>query len=95
MQEYERQSGDDISNAIVLGVVLYHLPDASLRGHPLLNSRNVFEYDLVAAEVRTVATARTTCSGPTPMDLGILAKEAVCHVCGKGGYFAKDCWQGE
>ena len=92
MQEYERQSGDEISFTIVLGVVLYHLPDASLQGHPLLNSRTYNECDLVAAEVRTVAMARTTCSGPTPMDLGILAKEAVCHVCGNGGCFAKDCW---
>ena len=71
--------------------MLHHLPDASLRGHPLLNSRTCNEYDLVAAEVRTIAMAKTTCSGPTPMDLGILAKEAVCHVCGKG-YFARDCW---
>ena len=36
--------------------------------------------------------ARTTCTGLTPMDLGILAKDAVCHVCGKGGYIATDCW---
>ena len=36
--------------------------------------------------------ARTSCSGPTPLDLGTLAKEAVCHVCGKGGHFARDCW---
>ena len=26
------------------------------------------------------------------MHLGTLAKEAVCHVCGKGGYFTTDCW---
>ena len=76
----------------MLGVVLFHLPDASLRGHPLLNSRTCNEYDLVAAEVRTVAMARTTCSGPTPMDLGTLSKEAVGNVCEKGGYFARDCW---
>ena len=25
------------------------------------------------------------------MDLSILAKDAVCHVCGKKGHFAKDC----
>ena len=26
------------------------------------------------------------------MDLSILAKDAVCHVCSKEGHFAKDCW---
>ena len=46
----------------------------------------------MAAEVRAVAMARTTWSGPTPMDLSILAKDAVCHVCGKKGHLAKDCW---
>ena len=79
MQEYEQQSRDEISNTTMLVVVLYHLPDASYRGHPLLNSRTCNEYDLVAAEIRTAAMVRTTCTGLTPMDLGILAKEAVCH----------------
>ena len=36
--------------------------------------------------------ARTTWSGPTTMDLSILAKDAVCHVCGRRGHFARDCW---
>ena len=38
VQDYEQQSGDKISDAIKLGVVLHHLPNASLREH-LLNSR--------------------------------------------------------
>ena len=46
---------------------------------------------LMAAVVRTVAMAKTTWSSPTPVDLSILSKDAVCHVCGKG-HFAKDCW---
>ena len=46
----------------------------------------------MAAEIRTVAMARTTWSGPTPMDLSVLAKDAVCHVCRKKGHSAKDCW---
>ena len=92
MQDYEQQSGDKISDAIKLGVVLHHLPDASLREHLLLNSRVYGTYALMAAEVRAVAMARTTWSGPTPMGLSILAKDAVCHVCGKKGHFAKDCW---
>ena len=46
----------------------------------------------MAAEIRTVAMARTTWSGPTPKDLSILANDAVCHVCAKKGHFAKDCW---
>ena len=93
MQDYEQQSGDKISDAIKLGVVLHHLPDASLREHLLLSSRVYDTYARMAAEVlRTVAMARTTWSGPTPMDPSILAKDAVCHVCGKKGHFAKDCW---
>ena len=39
MQDYERQSGDKISDAMKLGSVLHHLPDASLREHLLLNPR--------------------------------------------------------
>ena len=46
----------------------------------------------MAAEVRAVVMARTTWSGPTAMDWSILAKDAVCHVCGKKGHFARDCW---
>ena len=91
MQDYEQQSGDKISDAIKLGVLL-HLPDASLRAHLLLNSRVYDTYALMAAEIRTVAMARTTFSGPAPVDLSILAKDAVCDVCGKKGHFAKDCW---
>ena len=91
-QDNEQQSGDKISDAIKLGVVQHHLPDASLREHLLLNSRVYDTYALMAAEVRAVAMARTTWSGPTPMDLSILANDAVCHVCGKKGHFAKDCW---
>ena len=59
MQDFEQQSGDKISDAIKLGVVLHHLPDTSLREHLHLNSR---VYD------------------------------AVCHMCGKKGYIARDCW---
>ena len=56
----------------------------------LLNSRVYDTYALMEAEARTVGTARTW-SGPTTMDPSILAKDAACHVCGKG-HFAKDCW---
>ena len=80
VQGYEQQSGDKIPDAIKLGVVFHHLPDASLREHLLLNSRVCDTYALMAAEIRTVAVARTTWSGPTPMDLSTLAKDA------------KDCW---
>ena len=92
VQDYEQQSGDKLSDAIKLGVVLHHLPDASLREHLLLKLRVYDTYALMAAEIRAVAMARTTWSGPVPMDLSILAKDAVCHVCGKKGHFAKDCW---
>ena len=60
VQDYEQQSGDKISDAITLGVVLHHLPDASLRGHLLLNSRVYDTYALMAAEMQTVAMARMT-----------------------------------
>ena len=74
VQDYERQSGDKISDAIKLGVVLHHLPDASLREHLFLTSRVYDTYALMAAAIRTVAMARTTWSGPSPIDLSILAK---------------------
>ena len=75
-----------------LGVVHHHLPDASSREHLLLNSRVCDAYALMAAAIRTVAMARTTWSGPSPIDLSILAKDAVCQVCAKKGHFAQDCW---
>ena len=83
VQDCEQQRGDKISDAIKLGVVLHHLPDTSLREHLLLNSRVCGTCALMAAEVRAVVMARTTWAGPTPMALSILAKDAVCHDCGK------------
>ena len=77
VQDYEQQSGDKISDAIKLGVVRYHLPDASLREHLLLNSRVYDTYALMAHEVRAVAMARTIWPGPTPMDLRH-AREECC-----------------
>ena len=62
VQEYEQQSGDNISDAIQRGVVLHHLPDASLREHLLLNSRANDTYILMTADMRTVAMATRTWS---------------------------------
>ena len=39
VQDCEQHRSDNISDAIKLGVVLHHVPDASLREHLLLNSR--------------------------------------------------------
>ena len=60
VQDYEQQSCDNISDAIKLGVVLDHLPDASVREHLLMNSRAHDKWILMAAEIQTVAMARTT-----------------------------------
>ena len=46
VQDGEKQSGDIISDAIKLGVVLHDLPDASLREHLLLNLRSYDTYIL-------------------------------------------------
>ena len=89
MQDYEQQSGDKISDAIKVGSCAPPFARCLfLREH----SRVYDTYTLMAAETRTVAMARTTWSGPAPMDLSILAKDAVCHVCAKKGHLAKDCW---
>ena len=85
VQDHKQQSGDKISDAIKLGVVLHHLPDTSVRELLLLNSRVYDTFALMAAEVRAVVMARTTWSCPTPTDPSILAKDAVCHS-------SKDCW---
>ena len=63
-QDCEQQGGDIISDAIKLGVVLHHLPDASLREHLLLSLRSYDTYILMAATI----------------GLSVLAKGAVCHV---------------
>ena len=65
--DYGQQSGDTISDAINLGGVLRHLPDAALREHLLLISQSYDNY-LMAAEIRSVAMARTW-SAPVPVDL--------------------------
>ena len=88
----EQHGGDVISDVILMGVVLRHLPDPSLRKHLLLNSRSYDTYILMAVELRTEAMVRPTWSGPSPMDLSVFAKDVVCHVCSKKGHFAKDCW---
>ena len=79
VQDHKQQSGDKISGATKLGVVLHHLPDTSVREHLLLNSRVYDTFALMAAEVRAVVMARTTWSCPTPMHPSILAKDAVCR----------------
>ena len=60
MQDDEQQSADNMSDAIKLGVLLHHMPDASLREHLLLNSRAYDTYILMTAVIRKVAMARTT-----------------------------------
>ena len=61
MQDYEQQSGDNISDAIKLGVVPYNLPDASSREHLLLNSRAYVTYildDLVRSDTNGTEKTR-------------------------------------
>ena len=80
MLDYEQESGDTISDAIKLEVVLHHLPCASLPEHSLLNSRSYDTHILMAAEIRTADMASTRWLGSPPMDLTVLAKDAVSDV---------------
>ena len=70
MQDYEQQSCDNISDAIKLGVVLDHLPDASVREHLLLNPRAYDKWILMAAEIQTVTWLHTwpTCRSELIVD---------------------------
>merc|ERR1712085_245788 len=77
--------------AIKMGVLLHHLPDASLRKHLLLNSRLYDTYVKMAAEIHSVATAKAAWAGPTPMDINAVGK-MVCANCSKVGHRAEDCW---
>ena len=81
--DYEQQGGDTISDAIKLGVLLRHVPDDALREHLLLHSQSYDKYSLMAADIRSVAMARTTWSGPVPMDLRVLAKDTFATCAGR------------
>ena len=56
----------------------------------LLNSQWYDKDSLMTAEIRSVAMARTTWSGPVPTDRSVLVKDAA--VCSKKGHFARDNW---
>jgi hypothetical protein len=92
VRDYEQQSGDKVSDAIKLGVVLHHLPDQSLREHLLLNATRYDTYDKVSAEVRQVTMAKMIWQGPAPMDLNALHSDVRCTTCGKPGHHPRDCW---
>ena len=72
VRDCEQQIGDNIADAIKLGVVLHHLLDASLREHLFQNSRSYDMYILMASGT-DVLSGRHGCS--LAFDERLLASE--------------------
>ena len=67
---YEK-SGENVSDAIRIGIVLGQLPESPIKQHLLVNSDRLTSWNTFRDEVLNIHRAQLAL-GPTPMDLGAL-----------------------
>ena len=107
--QYERTSGETISDGVRIGVVLQRLEESALNQHLLLNTERLTRWADFRAELINVRRAQQIVSSTaTPMDVGALnakggkgkgkakskgGADIVCHNCGRKGNMARECWR--
>ena len=81
VREYEKSSGDQLSEPLKVALVQKGLRDEGLRAHLVVHAARLPTYQLVREEVRSILQTRhALASGPAPMDIGAVEKGK-----GKGG----------
>ena len=103
----EQASGEKISDALRVGILLNRVTDTELATHLLLNSERFLTWALFRRELADVSRARAAASGAyqmrrgandsstAPMEIDALQQhgDKKCLTCGRYCHLAKDCWQ--
>jgi hypothetical protein len=103
--QWKAVSQETISDGILIGVVMRNLEDGNLKQHLIMNAERLKTWTDFREELVNVRRAQAAAAGGgVPMDVGLLgkggkagkgggkSKSSECHVCGKQGHYAKDCW---
>ena len=75
VREYEKSSGEQLSESLKVALVQKGLRDEGLRAHLVLHAARLPSYQAVRDEVRSILQTRhALASGPAPMDIGAVEK---------------------
>ena len=97
LRQFESESGKQIDEEFLLGVIINGLTDQSLRDHVIRNAARLTTYSQVEAELLDIArTNRVIQQLPQPMDIGALPDKGAGKGKdkGKGGGKGKDKGKG-
>ena len=93
VREYEKSSGEQLSESLKVALVQKGLRDEGLRAHLVLHAARLPSYQAVRDEVRSILQTRhALASGPAPMDIGAVEKGKAK---GKGKSGGKDKGEGK
>ena len=71
VREYEKQSGKDIDDETIIGIVILGVTDASVKEHLVRHSGRLDKWSKMREEILEIArTEKYLKSAPTPMDVG-------------------------
>ena len=71
VREYEKQSGKDIGDETIIGIVILGVTDASVKEHLVRHSGRLDKWSKMREEILEIArTEKYLKSTPTPMDIG-------------------------
>ena len=71
VREYEKQSGKDIDDETIIGIVILGVTDASVKEHLVRHSGRLDSWSKMREEILEIArTEKCLKSTPTPMDIG-------------------------
>ena len=78
VREYEKSSGEQLSESLKVALVQKGRRDEGLRAHLVLHAARLPSYQSVRDEVRSILQTRNAlASGPAPMDIGAVEKARV------------------
>ena len=93
--EYVQRTSDQLTDPTRRLCLQAQCP-ASLQEHLELHAARLSTYDLMRSEVEAYLDVKLSSSstGLAPMDVDTVQRKEtrICHICGKQGHLAKDCW---